>query len=249
MPIAFRSVSAAGKAGAGTSITVPAPAGIVDGDILLALGSNGHGLTTGMTYPDGTWTSIRNFDHTTGGPGGGLGWKRASGESGDYTFDFPGAGSSVNRVAWIIVISGALASGNPINAEAIAAELETTAVSQVGTCPDVTTTAICLIIRWMESRTGGSSAAPHYTIAGGTATERVDQADGSSNQGSYTEDSLVDGATGTRDITITMPSSMIIRSFVGTVCIEQAAVPEDRAKNRRWHSPLARRWRVLGVGI
>ena len=73
--------------GALSTITVVKPAGTVKDDLLFAIGGNNNGFVTGITLPAG-YTKIRDYDHTAGGPGGGLGFKIAgASEPVDYTFD------------------------------------------------------------------------------------------------------------------------------------------------------------------
>ena len=91
------------------SVVVTAPSGIQDGDILIA-SAGAYGTSVGApAFPAGfstpiTWspTSARRV---------GSAWKRASGESGNYTFT---ATSATQMVAGIMVFRGRLASGTPV---------------------------------------------------------------------------------------------------------------------------------------
>ena len=93
--------SAIDTAGFGTTITVSAPAGIQDGDVLVALGSAPNGGSA-VTPPSGF--TVRLYDATPD-PTFYVFTKTASSESGNYTFTF--AGNAGNKVFAILVYRGA----------------------------------------------------------------------------------------------------------------------------------------------
>ena len=106
---AFRSASSGGEA-TGTGITLTAPSGIVNNDILLAFIYK-ENTADAITYPSGftektTVTQPATLFKCY------LAWKRASSESGDYTFSWA---SDVWRAGLIMAISGAITSGDPFD--------------------------------------------------------------------------------------------------------------------------------------
>lgn len=196
MPVAFRSASAA--TAAASAVTVTAPAGIVNNDLLLAV----MGVANGGT----SWAQPAGFTELfdTGLGGGGIpltyaaAWKLASGESGDYTFT---AAAGNPAVAAILVFSGVALTGAVDDNDA--ATITIAASPRTYTCPASTTTvADCLIVRV-------AFGANSYTSSTGPAayTERADQASGDGQIGvaAYTIDTnqASIGTTGTADITVT----------------------------------------------
>lgn len=94
-----------------SSLVVAAPASIQNGDILVAFAAvykylavpEDINLPSGFTEIDVNDTT---YTHQT------VGWKRASSESGDYTFSCT---SGSEGVAGIVVLRGCLASGSPVD--------------------------------------------------------------------------------------------------------------------------------------
>ena len=107
---AFRSATSDGET-SGTSITLTAPAGISDNDILLAFIYKED--TGAVTYPSG-FTEKQTVTQTASDPDFKcyLAWKRASSESGNYTFSWT---NNVWRAGLIMAISGAILSGDPFD--------------------------------------------------------------------------------------------------------------------------------------
>ena len=81
MGVEFRSYGT-GEVDGGTDIVATAPSGILDNDILLAWSVNGIAQVTWTLPTD--FTEL--FDFTVNNGSMAMGWKRASSESGDYTF-------------------------------------------------------------------------------------------------------------------------------------------------------------------
>ena len=94
-----------------TSVTVTAPAGIADGDILICAllhWVSGGGAT--LTWPSG-FTEIYQRQATTSYRMG-IAWKRASSESGNYTLTAAVSGDLIGIVS---AYSGRIASGSPVD--------------------------------------------------------------------------------------------------------------------------------------
>lgn len=114
MAAAFRSIASTTYASR-TNTTVSAPAGIVNDDILIAaIFVGASGSSPAVTPPSGftlIGTPTVVADGTSFTARFSIYWKRAASESGSYTFTHA-AGSSQ---AIIVAVSGALASGSPID--------------------------------------------------------------------------------------------------------------------------------------
>jgi len=110
MAITYISESHATTAGATTSIVVTAPANIQNGDILVAFGAS-YSDGPDISLPSGFTTIATQYDDKDIYCRV-IGWKRASSESGNYTFSV--LPSSING-AGIIVLRGCLASGSPVD--------------------------------------------------------------------------------------------------------------------------------------
>lgn len=94
-----------------TSVTVTAPSGIADDDILIcALLQYKSGGGTTFTWPSG-FTEIYQRQATTNFRAG-IAWKRASSESGDYTITASDTGDLIGIVS---AYSGRIASGSPVD--------------------------------------------------------------------------------------------------------------------------------------
>jgi hypothetical protein len=108
--ILYESSSTATTAGA-SSLTISPPTGLVDNNVMIAV-FNVNIETTTITPPAG-WTLIRMIN-TPLTANASTYWKRASSESGSYTFNF----SSSQRASGAIAsFSGVATSGNPIDTE------------------------------------------------------------------------------------------------------------------------------------
>jgi len=221
MAIAFESVSACEVDNG--SIDCSPPSGIVDDDLLLAFAFAKNGLITAIVEPSG-WTSVEEWEHANGLPFSGWFFKKASGESGNYAWDFTGS-SANSRFVWMARISGADTT-TPINIRGRVERNDTSAPIN-GVCPDITTTVDgCLIIRAGSSADGVQD--PGCAITGVTATERVDAAPTPGQDGvhcMYTEDTIQAsaGATGTATITMTGANPKFIGDAL-TIAIAPALV-------------------------
>jgi hypothetical protein len=188
MAIAFR---AAGTGNInGTALVVTAPAGLADGDVMLAvIGGRGSSLT--CTPPAG-WTSVITQIRSTVGKLF-IFSKVASGESGSYTFTL---NVSSQHSGGILAFTG-VNTTTPVNVSA-GAQDGTSVTAHVA--PDITTTVDgCMILRAaMEAVSGVNSS---YTWPA-PATERFDVTgtDGTVRQvtSAATEPQTTAGATGTR---------------------------------------------------
>lgn len=123
--MAFTQTFGASVQGAsGAAITMAAPSGIADGDILIAIvnsASNGAVVSiTGFTNKSNRTTTNRAGSQN-------ILWKRASGESGNYTTNAAGG------ILWgfVMKISGAIASGDPFDGVALS---DSTNASTTKTC-------------------------------------------------------------------------------------------------------------------
>lgn len=113
MAIALRSSTTGASADARTNTVLTAPSGILDLDILLAGLVTSHLTTTPTPTPPAGFTRIgTELSYSSGGYQTKLGlwWKRASSESGSYTFSH----SSADCQGWIGAYSGCLVSGTPV---------------------------------------------------------------------------------------------------------------------------------------
>jgi len=231
MPIAYESSDAAGAGGAGNTVTVTAPTGIEDDDILIIGGGMGFGIGpsfTGLTSPG--FTEIGAYIDSGQLSSGGMLWRRASSESGNYTVTWAGAASTQDRTACVLRISGAETDGNPIHAHAVSAEIDGSATTSDGVCPDVTVTQTCLIVR-MGIWEGGFSSMSIARIAGAASTEREDQTFSFTDTAMYTDDALVDSDPGTVTLRMTQGGSTTFGGFCSTIAIAElsvAAAPSGR---------------------
>lgn len=151
MAIAYRAGSTAGV-GAGTSLTITKPSGVVDGDILIV---NLYSENVGWTLPSG-WTTI-----TTQLSNSGtfvalltLAWKRASSEPTSYTF-------LLDEISWRIgamgAWSGCLEAGSPIDSDVATLTNSVSDASAASITTSVDDTMLLIaVIDW----NGGNQAPP-----------------------------------------------------------------------------------------
>lgn len=137
MAVAYRNKDVQGN-GNGTSVVHSAPAGLADNDIICLFLYKENNAT--VTVPSGFSTPVVINESTH------LwiyySWKRASSESGTYTFSWTG---STFRYSTLAAYSGAITSGDPNDATPTTTS-NATETNQI-TCPSITTvTANCLII-------------------------------------------------------------------------------------------------------
>jgi hypothetical protein len=132
-PVLFRSLSNTPRA-TSTNTTITAPAGIVDGDILiLTMWLGGPDAPPTPTFPSG-FTEIDFTSVTDGSYNGNMhvAWKRAAGESGDYTVTH----ESASAQGFMAAYSGCVATGSPIDAYS-----KNTGADVTSTATGVTTSA------------------------------------------------------------------------------------------------------------
>lgn len=229
MSVAFRS-AAVGTSSSGLIVTIPAPAGIQDDDILIAGGSTINGGVTAATLAG--FTNIRSYDNPSGPPGGSLLFKRAASESGSYAYTFVDTNAN-DAVAFMIAISGAVLSGSPIHAEAISALVTTASgTSHAVTCPDITVTEESIILRVLLAESGSTLSG--VAISGVTATEQVEQGQGNlATVAAYTEDALVSSDPGTATITMTTGAATVGHLFGWTAAINSVLVAAAGAAVRK----------------
>ena len=191
MAIALRSQAFTGY-GTRTNITITAPSGITDGDILVASITTVKGA--GETPPTPSLTGFTLIGTPTTIDAGGVTmrlfrlWKRAASESGDYTFTHTSADSD----GLLQCFSGCLASGAPLTTESI-----NTGNSSTATGTGITTTAAN---SWLLYTMSCYDFLGDLTVPTGM-TEQHDS--GSSITYSATELIAAAGATGNRTQTIT----------------------------------------------
>ena len=156
MAAAFRSLTSTTYASR-TNTVGTAPAGLTDGDIIVA------SLLLGASTSAPTATPPAGFNQPVGSPtnrsdsGGFNGklfkfWKRASGESGSYTFTHTSASSQLILEAY----SGAAATGDPIDVLSV-----NSGTGDITTATGITTTANDELLIWhSHDWTGGGTLSP-----------------------------------------------------------------------------------------
>ena len=168
---AFGSISSAGAADPSASVTVTAPSGITDGDLLIAIGATTSGDATGLNLPAG-FTEVLETEPAVGSPRIVWGWKVAASEAGDYQIT-KSAGASA---AWAGVVGRFTGvSASPINASDFTIYEQDNANPADITCPTVTTTVdLALILRVVVLQWGSENGAG-LAIQTAGYTERVDE--------------------------------------------------------------------------
>jgi hypothetical protein len=193
------------------SITIPKPAGAVEGDLLLAVVAHQGGTARGMTPPTG-WTAVPNGDIAQGTNARIHAWYRVAGaeEPDAYLFTLTG-GSAQDTAGGILAISGA----NTAPIDASAGQANATS-SKNATAPSVTTTVPSTLLVYGGSANSGVTFTPPVGM-----TEHLDLA----TTGTYrvattvaTQERAATGATGTR--VATMPSS--VKSATVAIAIRPA---------------------------
>jgi hypothetical protein len=142
--IAFRSLTSIAY-GSRTNTVLTAPAGIVNGDILLAAIFVGSGSAPTAPTPPAGFTAFGTA--TTANASGffsnfSIFWKRAASESGSYTFTHVAYSSQAVLKAY----SGCLASGTPLGATSN--NVTTGVAPQTSTGTGITTTAANSFLLW-----------------------------------------------------------------------------------------------------
>lgn len=178
----------------GTTISVPVPASVASGDIIVVgiyAESTIGTLPTGFTLKTSVTCTTSGQGHTSY-----IYWKRATGaDSGTYAFT---QASNVWRTAWAWRVTGCLASGDPFGATANTADSAAAAASTSTPAVATLTPSVdnCLVLF------SGTCFNPVSYTAPSGFTERTDTGD------SITSDSLSQTtATATGSVTATINSS------------------------------------------
>lgn len=214
MAISVRSASQAIAASGSGSWTVPAPAGVTAGDLLLAFTTAGGSSYTGLTANEFTQTG-------SDGPNAGNGespcrvWLRVAGgsEPANYTFGRP---SSTVALGEIVALVGA-DTANPVDA-ALSWGSGAAASSHVAPSISPSMAGSMLVCGWRGASIGTSNS---YTVPG-SMVERADQPNLNHLQALATELRAAAGATGTRTATATGTPLLAWSAF--SIAIK-AAVP------------------------
>lgn len=99
MTLAFRSKASTSNTSAGTSLVISKPAGVVDGDLMVAI--IGHATQTTITAPAG-WTLLNTGDGATNLRSRAY-WRTASSEGSSYTWSM---GASARNIGVILAYQG-----------------------------------------------------------------------------------------------------------------------------------------------
>jgi len=211
-----RSISAIVKQTTGSQpLILTPPAGIVDGDLLIALVVQNAGT---LGWSSSGWTEIDETDKR--GIVAGIYFKKAASESGNYTFN-NNTGTTNRKIGRILCIKTGTWKDTGTLSEAInVGPTETDTSGSTATCPSETTTVdLCRVIRFV--------AADGREMAGGTPpTDQHDvwnaDSDTSGAQCSFGGGHRIQltlGATGTVSWTLAAAEGHI----QWTICIEPAA--------------------------
>ena len=174
-----------------TSVEVVAPAGIQDGDIIVFAGHtlrtsgspDEFGLPSGFTQ----WASaVFSYDYDTRLA---MGWKRASSESGNYTFTT--TNSSYTYIA-LVVIRGCIQTGDP--ADVAISNTAYTTTNTVLRAAGISPTHDGMLVWAGASRVGSNS----LSVPSGM-TERANGGSSSSSKMAMADLVISAGATGNKD--------------------------------------------------
>lgn len=217
-----------------TNTTVTAPANIQNDDILLAQFIIGNGSSlpapSAPTAPAG-WNLIT--DTTVSGDGGTFNsrvlwyWKRASSESGDYTWTH---GSFTTQAA-IIVYSGCVKTGTPYNASQ---SFSTNSSSSLNTFSSITTTAansmlVGMAIDWGDT-TNNLTAPSGYTERLDVAPlfyfcEKLQAVAGSSGAATMTNNSASGEPSASMHLALTPATGLTKSRMANARVIDPGGVP------------------------
>ena len=189
----------------GTTIVLPRPAGVVENDVLIALGFH-NGFASGNPWtPPALWDELedRNQNPDNNGPNFFYASLVAGGsEPSSYTFT-----NNQSRPArgGVIMAFRGVDTVTPVNVHGNANDDAAASPNPI-TCPDITTTVDeCMIIRMSCSQWSGSTGGLHTPPSG--YTERIDlHIDNPSDSGEFLSAHTIDvnqalaGATGAVDI-------------------------------------------------
>jgi hypothetical protein len=139
-----------------TSLTIARPAGVVAGDLLLAVVGHQGGTARGMTPPPG-WTPVPNGDYAQGTNARIHAWYLIAGasEPDSYTFTITG-GSGQDTSGALFAITGASAAA-PINASLGQVNASS---SKTATAPSVTTSAANTLLLYCAAVSTGVTFTP-----------------------------------------------------------------------------------------
>lgn len=137
MPSPSQRSASNGGNGTGTDVTVTAPAGIANDDILLAVLYREGGT---WTLPSG-WAQLYDIADFNANATITVAWKRAASESGNYTFNLS---ASVWRIITMVAIQGAVATGSPFDGSGTDAPNSASIVA-TGISPTTTNTLIVFL--------------------------------------------------------------------------------------------------------
>lgn len=219
MGVTVRSASQAVAAAGSTPWTVPAPAGVTAGDLLVAFTTASGSSYTGLTASEFTQTGAD-------GPGGGgespcRVWLRVAGgsEPGSYTFGRP---TSTVALGEIVALVGA-DTASPVDA-ALSWGSGAAAASQVAPSISPSLAGSMMVCGW---RAGSFGTTNSYTVPG-SMTERADQPSGNHYQALATELLAAAGATGTRTATGTGTPLLAWTAF--SIAIKEAPLSTGTAQ-------------------
>ena len=188
--MAFRSDNL-GTSGTSPGTTLTAPTGLANDDIIIIALYIENDVTP--TPPTG-FAQICDIDHGSVALDLWVWWKRASGESGNYTVSH----ASAYCQGWIAAFSGRTTTGDPQDATATTNTGTGTTVTYTGLTPAGDDADIICINGTFDSVASGA--------VGGTAPTFTEQADDSNNMHAYTGTQTTAAAVGNRTSTISSTS-------------------------------------------
>lgn len=202
MAIAFRAADKAFTPGAttATSIAVPKPTGVVDGDFIIVL-LNVREVAASVTIsaPDGTWTECTAETQTSVGSMTVRAWcKFASSEPSSWTF----AVSPAQEIGAAVVAYSGVDTTTPIADSTLNSTSGTTAAASVSR----TATAVG---QWLVAIRGckDNAAGITFTPSGDTPNERLDEQSGDAGAAYYNQLHIIDSgslaSTGSKTATST----------------------------------------------
>ena len=172
--ITFRSSSSSSITIAGTGpVSVALPSGVVNGDILIAVAGANTGTVGGWTTPSG-WTSVTGNIQVNGVDANNqflnVFWKRASGETGPYSFDWSGTATDGAQVT-ISAYYNCVATGSPIDVFSTNTDVSPNGDTSIGL--SVTTTVANTMLLFAQSNEQGQNFGTPRSPPSGM-TERID---------------------------------------------------------------------------
>jgi hypothetical protein len=184
--MAFRSDNLS-TSGTNSDTTLTAPTGLANDDIIII----GLYIENDVTpTPPTGFAQICDIDHGSVALDLWVWWKRASGESGNYTVSH----ASAYRQGWIAAFSGRTTTGDPQDATASTNTGTGTTVTYTGLTPAGDDADIICINGTFDSVASGN--------VGGTAPTFTEQADDSNNIHAYTGTQTTAAAVGNRTSTV-----------------------------------------------